>query len=1216
MRRLLLLILWLCSMWAAQGQVAYDWRYWIDQSQTYEQGKNEGPLHLDVDVSGLSKTLHQFHIQVRDTAGMFSEPVTRYFIIPDDSHGNGSLHYWFDQNNAALKTMDAVSGMFDLDVSSLTAGFHTLHLFVNNDIGEQSDPIHKGFIKTANSQDLTWRYWFDDDENKSVTMPTGVTSLMIDVDSLSDGIHYIHFQAMNERFSEARTQMFIKVPRTANLDKMFCLILVDNILLSKETIDMKNGGMASINLDVNSLSQGLHKLDVMVMTPGGSLSNAYNSFFIREYKTDERGALRCLYAFDEESELHEAYYSEGLSHINIDVAHLEDGPHTIRWMLQNKEGAFATARRSWFLKQPLGGNAISKYNYWLNDADSIKHETVLAEPRTPYDLIALLPVETMPLRSSCFQFEVKDGKPILYAKNDLHIAFADKFGRETNISKQFVDYGVSEDVTEIEELQPTQTFARVEENGIKWFNFEAAPGDTIAFRNSQATSLQVFAPSGKEIYTTSGDKSVVYGGAHTWEEGTHYVAVHDVTGSKPNVTLDYLHMDKYDVVDQDVHVVGNGGCSTITFQGNGFDELESVILTNGAYTITSSKIGHERDATTSVMFDFKDAPLGLYTAEFIFKEGTKTVNNCLSVEEAEDININGKVTFASQYLKSTYNTYTLSIKNTSNMTAYEVPIAVYIYTQNLDDLHGVKIDGHSMEEQRRNSCPQLFTPKFEDEIKDFTSKSGDLCFFTTRENQTHVSGFPSLHKTIMSVNLRPNTTETYRVSIKADSTAYVYVWWPNEWDILESSNTHKAPRRRSAVSDGICAIVNRKAQQCEDNEWVNSRGVNISGPYDVDCNNIGPSDGCPPDDGDGGPSDPVNSLDPNDIYGYLAESGSKFMADSIVTVPYRIEFENDTTFATASAHTVIVTDTLDAAKFDLASYQPTSIKIGDKDVLLKGDKEFVTTIDMRPAINAIAQVEGMYDEKNGIATWTFTSLDPMTMEPTDDVMQGFLPVNYDGLSGIGEVAFNINRKAGLADGTEIDNRASIVFDSNDAIMTPTWTNIIDAVSPTSHVTGTEMLASDSVRIHFEGADERSGVWKYTLYAQYGEGTSWEKVAETDTTCVDFKLYDGLDYGFCVLATDSAGNVEQKELVREYGLKSYLPGDANSDGKVDMKDAILILNYYVGVPGTYLNASAADVNGDGAVDVKDAIWVADHYVHDVNEVKMLKLMMKRKRTLVL
>ena len=105
---------------------------------------------------------------------------------------------------------------------------------------------------------------------------------------------------------------------------------------------------------------------------------------------------------------------------------------------------------------------------------------------------------------------------------------------------------------------------------------------------------------------------------------------------------------------------------------------------------------------------------------------------------------------------------------------------------------------------------------------------------------------------------------------------------------------------------------------------------------------------------------------------------------------------------------VEVKDTLDSKYFDLTTFAPTSVKIGNKVEYLDGAPNFVKTVDMRPAINAIAQVEGRYDVQKGIATWTFTSLDPMTMEPTDDVMQGFLPVNYDGESGIGEVTFDVS----------------------------------------------------------------------------------------------------------------------------------------------------------------------------------------------------------------
>lgn len=356
---------------------------------------------------------------------------------------------------------------------------------------------------------------------------------------------------------------------------------------------------------------------------------------------------------------------------------------------------------------------------------------------------------------------------------------------------------------------------------------------------------------------------------------------------------------------------------------------------------------------------------------------------------------------------------------------------------------------------------------------------------------------------------------------------------------------------------------------------------------------------CPPKPGGGGGSStPVNSYDPNEIYGYLSPSGSTFIAkDSVEAVDYRIEFENDTAFATSAAHVVEIIDTLDADFFELSTFEPTYFNIGNKREQLDGTPNFVRSVDMRPEINVIVQVEGQYDEKKGIARWLFTSLDPMTMEPTDDVMQGFLSVNHDGTSGIGDVGYRIGVKKGLEDGLEITNRASIVFDANEPLLTPTWTNIVDGVCPESMITEIAYKNDSIVTLNIEGNDERSGVWKYDLYVQYGVGSPWMKEGElsADSTQVDYKVHDGLYYGFCVLATDSAGNMEQKELRPEVMCADIHLGDVNSDGEVNSLDASLVMAYYLEEPVSLLLA-AADVNEDGEVNTLDATLIIQMYLN--------------------
>ena len=286
------------------------------------------------------------------------------------------------------------------------------------------------------------------------------------------------------------------------------------------------------------------------------------------------------------------------------------------------------------------------------------------------------------------------------------------------------------------------------------------------------------------------------------------------------------------------------------------------------------------------------------------------------------------------------------------------------------------------------------------------------------------------------------------------------------------------------------------------------------------------------------PQDPYMPGDPNEIYGYTSDTGSKFVSKNIVNVYYDIEFENDSTVANAAAHHIVVSDTLDNRYFDLTTFSPTGITLGDKKIALNGEQSFLKTIDLRPDINVIAQIQLKYDEQNGVATWDFLSLDPMTMEATDDAMQGILPVNYDGASGIGEVSFDISLRTGLADGTEINNRAGIVFDYEEAILTPTWTNIVDAVAPSSVIDNSWMVNDSTLRITADGFDERSGVWKYTWYVQAGENAPWWKEGETESPQFDYHIFEGIDYGFCVLATDSAGNVEQKVIERERSFKTY------------------------------------------------------------------------------
>lgn len=996
------------------------------------------------------------------------------------------------------------------------------------------------------------RYWFDDD-TKIMTCSVNAGVQMLDASMLFDGLHTISYQLVDAegKASYIASNIFLKMTGIDSSEDITISKLIYWFDDQQETTTVEITDAVQI-LDISTLPDGLHTIHCVMVFSDGFISSAYSSIFLRMNIDTEATAARSMrYWFDENTDV----YTNGVASSihSIDISELLTGLHTLHYQLIDDKGNICSPVSAIFLKPydkvvESGENAIIQYDYWLNDKTGEVTKVTLDEYQDPFKLIKLLPISTEPIRSSCFHFENKDNNPMVYAKNDIHFRFHDRTGRWVDESKQYVDYNTSLAVTDIAELKSNQTFGRPEENGIKWFEFEAAPGDTIAFKASQATTMQVFSPSGKEILSSMGDKSVQYTGAHTWETGTYYVAVHDVTGSKPSVTLDYIHMDKYDVVRQDVHVVGNGGCSTITFQGNGFKDLYAVDLKDSkGNVIESIDVGHESDATTTVTFEFTGAKLGKYNAVFHFAEDDKTVNNCITVEEAKDIELATKVSFPSTFLRGTSVTYTVEITNKGNMTAYDVPIYVLLKNLNVNRISNIAIKNAkkiNIDNLIKNN--NYLNASEIDSLLIIFTELGDRGLFIP---ENAYSGKKSSNRyAFVKKDIPPNNIETIHIIFNSNELISCWINTPERW----SSETHSWIKniKKSISYENIKQCLNDTfgcyegfftGRRIKDYGSFKAAGDIAARKY-VDSNSNycdKAENSCYPTPPKGGGSSPVYSFDPNDIYGYIAPSGSKYVGEEVLNLPYRIEFENDTTFATSAAHKVVVKDTLDAKVFDLSSYQPTSIKIGDKSVQLKGEKTFVTTVDMRPAINAITQVEGLYDEKKGIATWQFTSLDPMTMEPTDDVMQGFLPVNYDG-NGIGEVTYNISRKAGLSDNIEIPNKASIVFDSNDAIETPVWTNIIDAVPPTTHVSELEQVNDTIVRVHFDGDDNRSGIWKYSLYVQYGKDTSWNEVAEMDSTSYDFRFYKGIDYGFCVLATDSAGNVEKKIIEREY---SFLNGEA-------------------------------------------------------------------------
>ena len=67
----------------------------------------------------------------------------------------------------------------------------------------------------------------------------------------------------------------------------------------------------------------------------------------------------------------------------------------------------------------------------------------------------------------------------------------------------------------------------------------------------------------------------------------------------------------------------------------------------------------------------------------------------------------------------------------------------------------------------------------------------------------------------------------------------------------------------------------------------------------------------------------------------------------------------------------------------------------------------------------------------------------------------------------------------------------------------------------------------------------------------------------------------------------------------YQSLSYMLGDVNGDGDVDIADAVCIVNYVVDKPNTNFIEAAADANGDGDIDIADAVHIVNYVVGKIS-----------------
>jgi|GEM_PF-5267269 len=151
-----------------------------------------------------------------------------------------------------------------------------------------------------------------------------------------------------------------------------------------------------------------------------------------------------------------------------------------------------------------------------------------------------------------------------------------------------------------------------------------------------------------------------------------------------------------------------------------------------------------------------------------------------------------------------------------------------------------------------------------------------------------------------------------------------------------------------------------------------------------------------------------------------------------------------------------------------------------------------------------------------------------------DSTAGILRASYEGINlppnknppeGEGWIQFVVWPKRELATGAQIANRASIYFDYNDPIVTPTVLNTIDISPPSSYLNPLDPIQQHvSFPVSWSGTDEGSGVASYRVYVAENDGdyVLWTQTIANEAVFIG---KNGHRYAFYVQAVDYVGNAE-------------------------------------------------------------------------------------------
>ena len=186
--------------------------YWFDQEDENVQNSPFGNGFLQLDVNGLTDGMHTLHVMMEGNELASTESFLFLKLAQELPIAQVQYHYWFDWDDDDVHSGLLGNGLLQLDVNDLEEGIHTLHVMMEgNDLASTQSFMFLKMAVEEPTAELTYFYWFDEDDTNLWSGTLGDGILPMDVNGLEEGEHVLNIVIEGNDMTATQSFEFTKL---------------------------------------------------------------------------------------------------------------------------------------------------------------------------------------------------------------------------------------------------------------------------------------------------------------------------------------------------------------------------------------------------------------------------------------------------------------------------------------------------------------------------------------------------------------------------------------------------------------------------------------------------------------------------------------------------------------------------------------------------------------------------------------------------------------------------------------------------------------------------------------------------------------------------------------------------------------------------------------------------------------------------------------------